>query len=157
MCFSFLLSYRHPSFICTHSVHSYQLFIARSRPQSILQAIPLAYAVKLTTMADGKSLTIERLHQDLQETTTEADARRAGDFGDVEGKLLQRWSSDEVRQVETATAFLGLSNPLSESANPKDHKVWLLDNIAYRPIHSQAHDPQPWQAEFLACFFHTGR
>jgi hypothetical protein len=108
-------------------------------------------------MADGKSLTIERLHQDLQETSTEADARRAGDFGDVEGKLLQRWSSDEVRHVETATAFLDLSNPLSESANPKDHKVWLLDNIAYRPIHSQTRDPQPWQAEFVACFFRTGR
>src|SRR5271163_3804535 len=124
MCFSFLLSYRHPSFISMHK------FIDRSRPQSVLRAIPLAYAVKLTTMADGKSLTIERLHQDLQETSTEADARRAGDFGDVEGKLLQRWSSDEVRHVETATAFLGLG----ESANPKDHKVWLLDNIAYRPI-----------------------
>ena len=104
-------------------------------------------------MADGKSLTIERLHQDLQETSTEADARRAGDFDDVEGKLLQRWSSDEVRHVETATAFLGLG----ESANPKDHKVWLLDNIAYRPIHSQTRDPRPWQAEFVACFFHTGR
>jgi hypothetical protein len=134
-------------------------FIARSRPQSVLRAIPLAYAVKLTTMADGKSLTIERLHQDLQETSTEADARRAGNFGDVEGKLLQRWSSDEVRHVETATAtaLLGLSEPLSKSANPKDHKVWLLDNIAYRPIHSQTRDPQPWQAEFVACFFRTGR
>src|SRR4051794_7964034 len=105
-------------------------------------------------MADGKSLTIGRLHQ---ETSTEADTRRAGNFNDVEGKLLQRWSRDEVRYVETATAFLGLFNPFSKIANPKDHKVWLLDNIAYRPIDSHTHDPKPWQAEFVACFFRTGR
>jgi hypothetical protein len=140
-----------------HNVHPYQLFIARSRLQSVLRAIPLAYTVKLTTMADGKSLTIGRLHQDLQETSTEADARKAGNFSDVEGKLLQRWSADEVSHVETATAFLGLSNPFGKSANPKDHKVWLLDNVAYRPIRPQIHAPQPWRAEFVACFFHTGR
>ena len=108
-------------------------------------------------MADEKSLTTGRLHQDLQETSAEADARRAGNFSEVEGKLLQLWSADEVRQIETATALLGLSKPFSKSANPKDHKVWLLDNIAYRPIRPQIHDPQPWQAEFVACFFHTGR
>jgi hypothetical protein len=108
-------------------------------------------------MADGKSLTTGRLHQDLQETSAEADARRAGNFSDVEAKLPQRWSADEVRHVETATAFLDLSKLFSKSANPKDHKVWLLDNIAYRPIRPQTHDPQAWQAEFVACFFHTGR
>ena len=108
-------------------------------------------------MADGKSLFIERLHQDFQETPTEADARRAANFGDVEGKLLQRWTRTEVGLIDGATAVLGLSNPLSKSANPKDNKVWLLDNVAYRPIHPYPHDPQPWQAEFVACFFHKGR
>jgi hypothetical protein len=108
-------------------------------------------------MADVKSLTLERLQQDLQETPGEADARRAGNFGDVEGKLLQRWSSHEVGLIDKATALLGLSNPFSKSANPEDNKVWLLDNTAYRPINSEPHDPQPWQAEFVTCFFHTGR
>jgi hypothetical protein len=108
-------------------------------------------------MASGKSLTIERLHQDLQETSTEADARRAGNFDDVEGKLLQRWSEHEVGLIDSATAFLGLSNPFSKSANPKDNKVWLFDNTAYRPKHSYPHDPPPWQAEFVTSFFHTGR
>jgi hypothetical protein len=127
------------------------------RLQLAIQATPLAYAVKLTTMADGKSLTTGRLHQDLQETSAEADARRAGNFSDVEVKLPQRWSADEIGHIEIATAFPGLSKPFSKSANPKDHKIWLLDNVAYRPIRPQTHDPQPWQAEFVACFFHTGR
>lgn len=108
-------------------------------------------------MAEGKSLTVARLHQDLQETSTEADARRAGNFGDVEGKLPQRWSSYEVGLIEEATALLGLSNPFSKTANPKDHKVWLLDSTAYRPIDSDYSDLQPWQAEYVTCFFHTGR
>jgi hypothetical protein len=108
-------------------------------------------------LADGKSLTLERLHQDLQETPVEADARRAGNFGDVEGRLLQRWSNHEVGLIDNATAPLGLSNPFSKSANPKDNKVWLLDNTAYRLICSSPHDPQPWQAEFVTCFFRTGR
>jgi hypothetical protein len=108
-------------------------------------------------MADGKSLTIGRLHQDLQETSTEADARRAGNFSDVEEKLPQLWSADEVGRIETATAVLGLSKVFGKSANPNDHKVWVLDNTAFRPMRPQTHDPQPWQAEFVACFFHTGR
>lgn len=107
-------------------------------------------------MAEGKSLTVARLQQDLQETSTEADARRAGNFDDVEGKLPQRWSSHEVGLIEQATALLGLSNPFGKTANPKDNKVWLLDNTAYRPIDSDHPDPQPWQAEYVACFFRPG-
>ena len=40
---------------------------------------------------------------------------------------------------------------------PRKHTIWLLDNTAYRPIHPYPHDPQPWQAEFVACFFSTDR
>lgn len=108
-------------------------------------------------MAEGKSLTVARLHQDLQETSTEAEARRAGNFDDVEGRLPQRWSNHEVGLIEKSAAFLGPSNPFGKTANPKDNKVWLLDNTAYRPIHSYPQNPLPWQAEFVACFFHTGR
>ena len=140
-----------------HSARSYQRFIARRDPRANLQAKPPTYTAKLTKMADFKSLTLERLHQDLQETPSEADARRAGNFGEVEGKLLHRWTRTEVGLFESATAFLGFGNPLRRSANPKDNKVWLLDNTAYRPIHPYPHDPQPWQAEFVTCFFHTGR
>ena len=35
--------------------------------------------------------------------------------------------------------------------------MWLLDNTAYRPIRAGTDVPQPWQAEFVACFFHKGR
>jgi len=108
-------------------------------------------------MANGKSLTIARLQQELQETSPEADARTAGNFADVEGKLLQRWSPHEVGSVDKATAVLGSSNSFSKSADPKDDKVWLLDNTAYRPVSSYPDDPQPWQAEFVAAFFHNGR
>lgn len=48
-------------------------------------------------------------------------------------------------------------NPFTKAADPEENKVWLLDNTAYRPVHPYQHAPQPWQAEFVACFFRTGR
>jgi Uncharacterized conserved protein (DUF2183) len=44
-----------------------------------------------------------------------------------------------------------------KKADPEENEVWLLDNTAYRPVHPDTHDPQPWQAEFVACFFRSGR
>ena len=108
-------------------------------------------------MAEGKLLTVARLQPDLHETSTEAEARRAGNFDDVEGKLHALWPSDEVGFVEKTTAFFGLPHPFKKTANPKDNKVWLLDNTAYRPSRSHHLSPQPWQAEYVACFFRTGR
>ena len=46
---------------------------------------------------------------------------------------------------------------MKKEANAKDNEVWLLDNTAYNPVHPYPHSTQPWQAEFVACFFKTGR
>lgn len=35
--------------------------------------------------------------------------------------------------------------------------MWLFDNTAYRPVKPGKDVPQPWEAEFVACFFHKGR
>ena len=59
--------------------------------------------------------------------------------------------------IDKTTFFLGLNNPFVKKADPKDITVWLLDNVAYRPVHPYTHDPQPWQAEFVACYFYKGR
>ena len=108
-------------------------------------------------MAAGNLATAEHAHQLLQETSFESECRRAGNFEEVEHNLLERWSGSEVGFVDKATALLGLSNPFAHKANPRDNIVWLLDSTAYRPLHPYPHDPQPWQAEFVACFFRSGR
>ena len=35
--------------------------------------------------------------------------------------------------------------------------VWLFDNTAYRPTNEKTGELEPWQAEFVAAFFHKGR
>lgn len=55
------------------------------------------------------------------------------------------------------TGLLGTHNPFSKKANPKDHEVWVLNNTAYRPVKAGNDTVQPWEAEFVACFFRTGR
>lgn len=44
-------------------------------------------------MTKGKSLHLEHLKQDFEETETEAHYRKDGNFGEVEGKLLARWEA----------------------------------------------------------------
>ena len=103
-------------------------------------------------------MAMEHSRQLYQETADERDARKAGNFHEVESKLLERWSSSEIDLIDSMTGgLLGLHNPFSKKANPKENRVWLLDNTAYRPVHSWPDGPEPWQAEFVACFFHTGR
>lgn len=99
----------------------------------------------------------EHARQIYQETALEKESRKAADFEDIEGRLPQRWSAFETGIIDKAISILGLHNPFHRKANPKDHKVWLLDNTAYRPVHPYSHDPQPWQAEFVSCFFYIGR
>ena len=52
---------------------------------------------------------------------------------------------------------MGSKNPFGKKATAKDNVVWLLDNTAHQPIKAGQDAPQPWEAEFVACFFHKGR
>lgn len=59
--------------------------------------------------------------------------------------------------TSSLTGLLGTHNPFGKKANPKDHEVWVLNNTAYRPVKPGNDTLQPWEAEFVACFFRTGR
>jgi hypothetical protein len=130
----------------------YQEFILKLHHPS-----PTWPLIKLNNMTKGKSLPVERVQQEVQETQLESESRKAGGFHSVEQKLLKRWSRQESSFIDNASALLGSRNPLSKKATPKEHIVWLLDNTAYRHIHAYPHGPQQWQAEFVACYFRAGR
>ena len=70
------------------------------------------------------------------------------------GEAQQRW---KTACSLSKAALLGSKNPFSKKATPKENIVWLLDNTAYQPIKPDRDAPQPWEAEFVACFFHKGR
>lgn len=100
---------------------------------------------------------MDHTRQAFQETSTESEARKAGNFHDVENALsIKRWESVGLAAKATSL-LLGSNNPFARKANPEENRIWLLDNVAYRPNHPYPHDPQPWQAEFVACFFQKGR
>ena len=57
---------------------------------------------------------------------------------------------------DNVTSYLGKSNPCALSARSPKDSVWLLDNLAYRPV--SASDPlfvaqHAWHAEFTSCYF----
>ena len=60
---------------------------------------------------------------------------------------------DNYPVIDRVTSFLGRSNPFTRAADPNQNTVWLFDNTAYRPVHAYPHKPQPFQAEFVACYF----
>lgn len=62
----------------------------------------------------------------------------------------------DPRSLTVAAGILGSRNPFGKKANPKENVVWILDNIAYRPFKPGKDTPQPWEAEFVACFFRSG-
>ena len=98
--------------------------------------------------------------QRMQETGLEHQTRKDNDFEGVEHKLPTIWSKlSNIPIKDDFTSLLGSHNPFAHPASPEEHEVWLLDNTAYRPVHPYHTDPQPWQAEFLSCFFlkHTGK
>ncbi|OAP65405.1 hypothetical protein AYL99_01377 [Fonsecaea erecta] len=95
--------------------------------------------------------------QKVNESPLEAQSRKDADFESIEAKLPKRWSKTEMSFIDKGTSLLGSKNPFGKKADPKDNIVWLLDNIAYRPIKPGKESIQPWQAEFVACFFREGR
>ena len=54
-------------------------------------------------------------------------------------------------------ALFGTKNPFSKRARPEQNYVWLLDNTAFQPANTNTGRPEPWQAEFVACYFVKGR
>ncbi|KAI1625498.1 hypothetical protein EDD37DRAFT_389930 [Exophiala viscosa] len=95
--------------------------------------------------------------QIANESSLEAESRKAANFADVEAKLPQRYTKVEMSFIDKKTSILGSHNPFGKKANPKKYLVWLLDNTAYRPVKLGKDTVQPWEAEFVACFFRFGR
>ena len=96
----------------------------------------------------------------MQEKPTERETRSAGNFRQNESGLPRRDSSQwNISITDNLSSYLGKRNPMAREADPKTESVWLLDNVAYRPVHPYPHRPQPHQAEFIAAFFqkNTGK
>lgn len=149
------------------NTHHYQrLILQQSHPISThspyiaLQASGVA-SIRSSTLTDKQlpetTIEMETTRQRLQETQTERDSRSAGNFAHVESCLPKKWSGTEWNFGDALSSLLGSQKPFAKEARTDKHTVWLLDNTAYRPIHPYPHRPQPWQAEFVACFFIKGR
>ena len=108
-------------------------------------------------MFKGKSPAAGHAQQKVQESSLEAASRKAAGFDDIEQRLPKRWPVPQMGFLDKITGHLGRRNPFSKPADPEKHRILLLDNVAYRPVHPYPHDPQPWQAEFVAAFFDKGR
>ncbi|KKZ68434.1 hypothetical protein EMCG_05893 [[Emmonsia] crescens] len=88
------------------------------------------------------------------ETPQEQQTRSKGDFDRVENTLSARPSLHLTPFLEIVASLLGKGNPLVHPANPEQHRVWLLDNTAYRAPGARFHNKnQSWQVEIVACIF----
>lgn len=73
-------------------------------------------------------------------------------------QVRRHWTVFENGSLTPSPGILGSKNPFGKKAKSKEHKVWLLDNTAYQPIpKGDKGTPQPWTAEFVACYFRSGR
>ena len=103
---------------------------------------------------------MDEARQVMEETGIERETRSEGGFAKTEAALPKhigsRWN---IPLREDISSFLGGHNPMAKDVDPKEEEVWLLDNTAYRPVHIYPHDPQPYQAQFVAAFFrkNTGK
>lgn len=114
-------------------------------------------ARKMDKIAKDKSP--QQLLMQSEEAPMEAASRRTAGFDAVENQLnVKRGTVQDFFQLDKISGkFLGQHNPFAKKANPREDIVWLFDTTAYRPIHPNSHDPQPWQAEFVASYFKEGR
>ncbi len=140
-----------------YSAFPFQIFIVKIYAQVPTSA--RKYRGNRSNMASmGTTMMVEQSRQLYQETATERGFREAANFHGVENKLMERWSTSEIGLIDKMTGgLLGINNPFAKKADPEENRVWLLDNTAYRPVHPYPHEPQPWQAEFVACFFRNDR
>jgi hypothetical protein len=101
-----------------------------------------------------------RLQQKLAETGAERESRKAEGFPNVESQLRRHTGTRlDIPFLDNLTSFLGKRNVLAREVDPATELVWLLDNTAYRPVHSGSANPGPWEAEFVAAYFakHSGK
>ena len=108
-------------------------------------------------MAGEQSPAKEDVQKNVEEPSREFDSRKEIDFDAVEEKLDAIKTVSGMGLIGKVTGFLGRQNPFHKPADPEKHQVILFDNIAYRPVHPYPHQPQPWQAEFVAAYFYNGR
>lgn len=108
-------------------------------------------------MAKGKSSAADHAEQKVQESTCEAESRSIAGFDEIENRLSKPSRVSDMGFIDKITGHLGRQNPFSKPATPEKNKIFLLNNVAYRPVHSYPHEPQPWQAEFVGAFFYKGR
>jgi Uncharacterized conserved protein (DUF2183) len=133
---------------------AYQYHVLLSQVSYPNLSNPLSRPIK---MAKGNSPTVDHAQQKVQESSLEAESRRMAGFDDIEKRLPKRWVVSEMGFLDKITGHLGRRNPFYKPAAPDKNKVLIFDNVAYRPVHPYPHDPQPWQAEFVAAYFHEGR
>ncbi|EEQ87895.1 uncharacterized protein BDCG_03015 [Blastomyces dermatitidis ER-3] len=89
-----------------------------------------------------------------KETPQEQETRSKGNFDRVENTLSIRAPLHLTPLLGIVASLLGRGNPLVQPANPEQHRVWLLDNTAYRSPGGRFHNRnQPWQVEIVACIF----
>lgn len=99
------------------------------------------------------SAMMDKVRQEMEETSQERETRAAGDFHQTEKSLPTHLGSRmNIPLVDNVTSYLGARNPLAKKVSTEEI-VWLLDNTAYRPVHIYPHKPQPWQAEFVVAYF----
>jgi Uncharacterized conserved protein (DUF2183) len=132
--------------------YQYHVLLSQLLPPS-----PSDPPLPLPNMFRGKSPAADHAQQKVQESSLEAASREAAGFDDIEKRLPKRWAVSEMGFLDRFTGHLGRRNPFYKPANPEKNSVLLLDNVAYRPVHPYPHDPQPWQAEFVAAYFDQGR
>ena len=98
-----------------------------------------------------------KARQKIQETPAERSQRENFGFPTVESTLPRHSPARfSIPILDNLSSYLGPRNPLASEVNRKSETVWLLDNTAFRPVHSYAHREQPWQAEFVAAYFERG-
>ncbi|EEH08893.1 conserved hypothetical protein [Histoplasma capsulatum G186AR] len=88
------------------------------------------------------------------ETQQEQETRSQGDFDRVENDLAIHSSVHLTPFLGIVASLLGKRNPLANPANPEEHRVWLLDNTAYRAPGGRFNNKNmSWEVEIVACIF----
>lgn len=103
---------------------------------------------------------MDKAREVMEETGQERETRSKGHFRSAEKDLPKHLGSRfNIPLLDNVSSFLGGYNKLSKDVDPATECVWLLDNTAYRPVHTYPHAPQPFQAEFVAAYFkkNTGK
>ncbi|KAF1998449.1 actin filament organization protein-like protein App1-like protein [Amniculicola lignicola CBS 123094] len=87
-----------------------------------------------------------RDHSQL-ETESEREARQAANFPEFESDMPSLASRFDFSLKDNLSSYLGSRNPFYTVVDPKNHQVWIFDNMAYKNRIGR------WNAEFVAAYF----